>query len=58
MQKPLSEIQYPFQKFEFPNVVKSKVGIYHHLGKALALLPKEDLAFINSVVEKTLNKRQ
>ncbi len=47
----------PFQEFEYPNVVKAKLGIYHHLGKPLAELPKEDLAFIDSLVEKTLNKK-
>ena len=48
----------PFQEFEYPTVVKAKLGIYQLLGKPLALLPKDDLSFIDDLVDRTLNKQE
>jgi len=47
----------PFQEFTYPTPLLAKRAIADYLGQALAKLPSEQLAFINTLVSETLNKR-
>jgi hypothetical protein len=47
----------PFQEFHFPNGVAAKRAIADYLCKPLAKLPPEQLAFIDRLIEETLNKK-
>ncbi len=48
----------PFQEFSFNNVIAAKKAIADYLGKPLAKLNPEQMAYVNKVVEKTLNKQE
>jgi hypothetical protein len=48
----------PFDEFFFPTVIAAKKAIANYLGKPLAKLTPEQMAYINEVVEKTLNKQE
>jgi hypothetical protein len=48
----------PFDEFFFPTVIAAKKAIANYLGKPLAKLTSEQMAYVNEVVEKTLNKQE
>jgi hypothetical protein len=48
----------PFDEFFFPTVIAAKKAIANYLGKPLAKLTPEQMAYVNEVVEKTLNKQE
>ena len=48
----------PFDEFFFPTVIAAKKAIANYLGKPLAKLTPEQMAYVNKVVEKTLNKQE
>ena len=48
----------PFEELFFPNTIAAKRAIADYLGRALAKLTPEQMAFVNSIVEKTLNKKE
>ena len=48
----------PFQEFSFSSVLAAKKAIADYLGKPLAKLTFEQMAYVNEVVEKTLNKKE
>ncbi len=48
----------PFQEFAYLNVLAAKRAIADYLAIPLAKLPPEQLEWINSLVETTLNKKE
>lgn len=48
----------PFQEFSFHNVIAAKKAIADYLGKPLAKLNPEQMAYVNDLVQKTLNKEE
>ena len=48
----------PFQEFAYPNVLAAKRAIADYLAIPLAKLPPEQLEWINTLVETTLNKKE
>ena len=48
----------PFQEFAYPNVLAAKRAIADHLAIPLAKLPPEQLDWINTLVDTTLNKKE
>jgi hypothetical protein len=48
----------PFQEFAYPNVLAAKRAIADYLAIPLAKLPPEQLAWINTLVDTTLNKKE
>jgi hypothetical protein len=47
----------PFQEFTYPTVLAAKRAIADYLYKPLAKLNKEQMAFINKILNETLNKK-
>ncbi len=48
----------PFQEFSFQSVIAAKKAIADYLGKPLAKLTPEQMAYVNELVGKTLNKQE
>ena len=48
----------PFQEFAYPNVLAAKRAIADYLAIPLAKLPPEQLEWINTLVDTTLNKKE
>ena len=48
----------PFQELFFANALAAKRAIADYLGRALAKLTPEQMAKVNSILEKTLNKQE
>jgi len=48
----------PFQEFSFNSIIAAKKAIADYLGKPLAKLTPEQMAYVNQVVEQTLNKQE
>jgi hypothetical protein len=48
----------PFREFAYPNVLAAKRAIADYLAIPLAKLPPEQLEWINTLVETTLNKKE
>jgi len=48
----------PFQEFAYLNVLAAKRAIAGYLAIPLAKLPPEQLEWINTLVETTLNKKE
>lgn len=48
----------PFEELFFPNAIAAKRAIADYLGRALAKLTPQQMAQVNSIVEKTLNKKE
>ncbi|WP_157872053.1 DDE-type integrase/transposase/recombinase [Gloeothece verrucosa] len=48
----------PFQEFTYPTILSAKRAIADYLGQPLAKLGDEQKAFIEGLLEKTLNKKQ
>ncbi|MGK7915571.1 MAG: IS481 family transposase [Prochloraceae cyanobacterium] len=48
----------PFQELFFRDVLTAKKAIANYLGYALAKLTREQMAKVNSILEKTLNKQE
>ncbi len=48
----------PFQEFSFQSVITAKKAIADYLGKPLAKLTPEQMAYVNELVGKTLNKQE
>jgi hypothetical protein len=46
-----------FQEFAYPNVLAAKRAIADYLAISLAKLPPEQLEWINTLVDTTLNKK-
>ena len=47
----------PFQEFTYPNILSAKRAIADYLHKPLAKLNQEQMAFINQILNETLNKK-
>ena len=47
----------PFHEFRFPTVLAAKLAIADYLATPLARLRPEDLAYIDSVLAETLERR-
>lgn len=47
----------PFEELEFKNVIAAKVAIADYLLKPLAKLTPEQIATVDSILSKTLNKK-
>ena len=48
----------PFEELTFKNVIEAKRAIAHYLVKPLAQLTSEQMAAVESILEKTLNKQE
>lgn len=48
----------PFQELTFKNAIDAKKAIAHYLVKPLAKLTPEQMAAVEAILEKTLNKNQ
>lgn len=48
----------PFEELFFPNTLAAKRAIADYLGQALAKLTPEQMAKVNSILEKTLSKQE
>lgn len=48
----------PFQEFSFNSIIAAKKAIADYLGKPLAKLTPEQMAYVNQVVGQTLNKQE
>ena len=48
----------PFQEFSFQSVITAKKAIADYLGKPLAKLTPEQMAYVNELLGKTLNKQE
>ena len=47
----------PFQELRFSSVLAAKLAIADYLGRPLAKLTAEDLAYIESLLKETLERR-
>lgn len=48
----------PFEELEFKNVIAAKVAIADYLVKPLAKLTPEQMAAVEDILSKTLNKKE
>ncbi len=48
----------PFEELEFKNVIAAKVAIADYLVKPLAKLTPEQMAHLEEILSKTLNKKE
>ena len=48
----------PFEELEFKNAIAAKVAIADYLVKPLAKLTPEQMAAVDSILSKTLNKKE
>ena len=48
----------PFEELTFKNAIEAKRAIAHYLVKPLAKLTPEQMGFVESILEETLNKQE